>query len=107
MHEIDISGLSPADVVAALYNYAEPQGLGWTQYDPARMTPEQAQLEIERVTNLRPDPSVIEFDYLKGRVMKIRICNHAFDPTWYDRDNGQGAAADIIATLRARKGVPA
>ena len=39
---IDISGLDKADVLAALYNAAQPRGLGHLQFDPEPMTREKA-----------------------------------------------------------------
>lgn len=35
---MDISGLSKASVLAALYNAARPQGMGFLQYDPKPMS---------------------------------------------------------------------
>lgn len=41
------------------------------------------------------------FDYLFGRVMKVEIPESGEMETWlYDRDNGDGAAEDVIASLR-------
>jgi hypothetical protein len=40
------------------------------------------------------------FDYLSGRVMKIDLSKDELDPSLYDRDNGDGAAAQVIETLR-------
>lgn len=40
---ISIAGLDKAAVLAALYNAARPQGLGFLQYDPTPMTKDEAQ----------------------------------------------------------------
>ena len=41
------------------------------------------------------------FDYLKGRVMKLDLTSDdEFDPWGYDRDNGRGAAQNVIDALR-------
>lgn len=89
---IDIKGLDPAAVLAALYNAAKPQGLGFLQYDPKPMDLKEAQELLKEEY----------FDYLNGRVMKIRIGKDSkgIDPRLYDRDNGKGAAAGVIANLR-------
>ncbi|MBU1970331.1 hypothetical protein KJ605_00935, partial [Patescibacteria group bacterium] len=79
-------------VLAALYNAAKPQGMGFTHYDPAPMTLEQAEQLLKRGT---------DFDYLKGRVMKINLCDDTLDTWGYDRDNGEGAAAAVIGSLRS------
>lgn len=91
---IDISGLDKGSVLAALYNASRPQGLGFLHYDPKPMTPAQG-TEI-----LKEEPNSPRFDYLNGRVLKIRLDRDALDPVDYDRDNGQGAAAKAIAALR-------
>ena len=93
---IDISGLDRADVLAALYNVAKPQGMGFLHYDPKPMTREEA---IALLAGWRLDQKPY-FDYLKGRVMKSEIAGNTFDERLFDRDNGSGSAALAIATLR-------
>lgn len=89
---IDVSGLNPGAVLAALYNASQPLGMGALHYDPTPMTVDQA-AEILAERNY--------FDYLKGRVMKVEIPTDGgtLDPRLYDRDNGVGAAARAIALL--------
>jgi hypothetical protein len=65
--------------------------MGFLHYDPADMTPAQAEAILQRQT---------DFDYLKGRVMKVNLSGDEFDPWLYDRDNGQGAAERAIASIR-------
>ncbi|GAG30986.1 unnamed protein product, partial [marine sediment metagenome] len=36
------------------------------------------------------------FDYLKGRVMKINLSSDELRTALYDRDNGEGAAAQAL-----------
>ncbi len=99
MDEVDISGLSKASVLAALYNRAQPQGLGLLHYDPAPMSVEEAEAELVEAEERAPtlDPY---FDYLHGRVMKVRLAGDSLDPRLYDRDNGEGAVAEVIKALR-------
>ena len=89
---IKISDLNKADVLAALYNAAKPQGMGFLQYDPQPMTQAEAAQILHETT---------DFDYLKGRVMKISLSGGEFDPRLYDRDNGHGAAQRAIDALVA------
>ena len=89
--KIDISKLDKAEVLAALYNASQPLGMGFLQYDPTPMTAEVARPILEGQTY---------FDYLKGRVMKIKLVGDEIDPWLYDRDNGQGAAAKAIDAIR-------
>lgn len=83
--------MNKADVLAALYNASKPQGMGMRHYDPTPMTPEIAQELLGQNTN---------FDYLKGRVMKIDLSSDELDPWLYDRDNGQGSAEAAINSLK-------
>ena len=87
---IDISKLDKAEVLAALYNSAKPQGLGFLQYEPSPMSTEEAGRLLKEVTC---------FDYLKGRVMKVNLSGEELNPRGYDRDNGEGAAYRAIKHL--------
>lgn len=89
---VDIKGLDKAEVLAALYNAAKPQGMGFMHYDPKPMTVEEARKILTQYAY---------FDYLKGRVMKVDLNDDTFDPWGYDRDNGQGRAQEVIDSLRA------
>ena len=89
---IDISGLSKAKVLAALYNNSQPLGLGRFQATDEDMTEGEAQVIL--------DEGQTYFDYLKGRVLKVSLENDEFDPYLYDRDNGEGAAQRIIDNLK-------
>ncbi len=92
---ISIEGLSRAKVLAALYNAAKPQGMGFLHYNPLPMT------EAEGQTLLKDTKTY--FDYLQGRVMKIEIPGvndeQVIDERLYDRDNGAGAAKNVIFAL--------
>ena len=85
---MDISKLDKAAVLAALYNHARPQGMGFLHFDPKPMTVEQAK-EILATGQTY-------FDYVKGRVMKVDLSKNFLDTWLYDRDNGPGAAENAI-----------
>lgn len=85
---IDIKDRKP-EALAALYNASKPQGMGILHHDQAPMTLKEATILLEDQTY---------FDYLKGRIMKVNFKEDTFDPSLYDRDNGQGAAARAVAT---------
>ena len=87
---IDISKLSKTQVLAALYDAAQPLGTGLLHYDPAPMSEEEAAELLEQTRY---------FDYVKGRVMKVDLSKSEFDPRLYDRDNGQGEAQRVINAL--------
>ena len=90
---ISIQGLNKAAVLAVLYNASRPLGMGFLHYDPSPMTVEEAQKILETTK---------DFDYLKGRVMKVNLSEDEFTPHLYDRDNGQGAAERAVNTLRGQ-----
>ncbi len=91
---ISIEGLSRAEVLAGLYNAARPQGLGFLHYDKKPMTTEDAQKLL--------DGGATYFDYLQGRVMKMNFdSDNQIEERLYDRDNGAGAAQQVIDALRA------
>jgi hypothetical protein len=96
---IDIAGLDKASVLAALYNRARPQGMGFLHYTTEPMTRDEAQAVIASGGTHLSGLS-LHFDYLKGRVMKVDLSNDTFDPWLYDRDNGNGAAFDVVSELR-------
>ena len=100
---VNIKGLDKAAVLAALYNRAKIQGLGFLQACDGDMTTEQAQKLLEGEQT--PDYPITRrdqyFDYLYGRVMKVNLTSdEELDPRLYDRDNGEGAAAAAIDTIR-------
>ena len=87
---ISLKGLDKAEVLAALYNASHAQGMGLLHFDPKPMTKEEAEELLSHNS---------DFDYLKGRVMKVYLGGDELDPWGYDRDNGQGAAYSVISTL--------
>ena len=89
---ISLEGLDKAAVVPALYNASKPLGMGFLYYDPLPMTIEEARELLKES---------VDFDYLKGRVMKVYLGGDELDPWGYDRDNGQGAASRAISALVA------
>ena len=88
---INLRGLDRAAVLAALYNASKPQGLGFLNYEPKPMTIGEAK-ELLSITT--------DFDYLNGRVMKINLSGDTLETRWFDCDNGEGAAEDVIKTLQ-------
>lgn len=87
---IDISKMSKAKVLAALYNNSKPQGRGFLHFEAAPMSEREASALLKDYTY---------FDYLKGRAMKVDLSGNHLDPYLYDRDNGQGAAAGVIENI--------
>lgn len=94
MPKISIEGIDKAELLAALYNHSRPLGMGILNYDPKDMTKEEAKEIL--------DTSRTDFDYLKGRVMKVNIKGDELRTDLYNRDNGQGAAEAIVIGLQRR-----
>lgn len=107
---VSIKELDKAAVLAALYNASHPQGMGFLQFDPHPMTVEQAKELLgvgddnARMFGIRRKGDFY-FDYLKGRVLKVDLSGDEFDPSLYNRDNGEGAAEAVINGLRASSDV--
>lgn len=99
MDSVNISGLSKASVLMALFNNSHQQGMGFFHTEGAKqMSLEDAQAIIDEYCRRSMR---LYFDYLLGRVMKVDITGDSFRPLAYDRDVGDGAAATTIAALRA------
>src|SRR5690606_24301526 len=90
MATLDLTELDKAEVLAALYNASKPQGMGFLHFDSTPMS-------VDEARSLLPQGY---FDYLKGRVMKVDLTGNTLNTWGYDRDNGEGAAEQIIDSLR-------
>jgi hypothetical protein len=94
--KVDITGLSKASVLAALFNASAPSGMGFlqAQYGPQVMTVGDA----EQVISDRPK---LYFDFLFGRPLKTNLEDDFFDPRGFDDKNGgTGLAEKVISRLR-------
>lgn len=87
---IDFKVYDKAQVLAVLYNHARPQGVDIIQYNPAPMSVDEARDLLQEETS---------FDYYKGRSLQIDLSGDTLDTTFYDQDNGDGAAERAISTL--------
>lgn len=90
---IDITGLDRAKIIQALYSGAKAQGMSFIHYENKPLDYNEAESLIDR-----------SIDYLKGRVMKVKISSQSneFDERLFDRDNGQGCANTLINDLRGK-----
>lgn len=85
---IDVSHLSRAEILRRLYNASCPLGMGFLHFDTEEMTVEEAEELLKKQDY---------FDYIKGRVMKVRIPQDGqLNVRLYDRDCGPGAAARAL-----------
>lgn len=94
---IDIKGIDKAELLAGLYNASRQKGMGFLHSRGGRdMTKEQAEEEIKAA---QPE---LYFDYLHGRVMKVQLSGDTLSPWGFDRDNHEGAAAEVVAEIRKK-----
>ncbi len=89
---VDISGIDKKALLRGLYSMARtPQGSRVFQYVQNDPLSDSAAEEILEMGDI---------EYLRGRVMKIDISGDSVDTFLYDRDNGAGAAEEVINGLR-------
>ncbi|MFE4653561.1 hypothetical protein [Streptomyces sp. NPDC056707] len=90
---IDLSGLSKAHVLTALYNNA---ALPPTHTVPnprtGPMTVPEAELWMRRQDG--------RFDYVEDRLLRVDLSHSEFSPRGYDQANGLGLAQQVIDHLR-------
>ena len=87
---IDIKSIDKAKLLAALYNASQVQGLGFLHATDTDLSLEEAQQLLTESTY---------FDYLHGKVLKIDLAGDTLDPQLYDRDNGAGAALQVVNSV--------
>ena len=101
---VDISGLDKAAVLAALFNASAPQGSGFLQagFGPQVMSLEDAQQMIKKYPyTLGTTDQELDYDYVDGRPLKVKLDGDEFDSWGFDRDNGgPGSAQKVIDRLR-------
>lgn len=108
MSDIDIRGIDKAELLCALYNHAKPaRGMGVLQHINGDLPIEEARELVSKYSRYHGGaypamPSRCYFDYLHGRALKVAVGGDRLAPGLYDRDNGQGMAARVVAKLRAR-----
>lgn len=91
METISIAGLDKAELLVALYARSKVRGMGFLQARDAPLTVTEARQLLVRSTR---------FDYLLGRVMKVDLSSDTLWPRLYDRDNGYGAAQEVVTKLQ-------
>lgn len=103
-----ITGIDKAELLAALVNAARPIGMGILHAGGGPMTKTEAQEWIAadrgHDTASLGAGKALRFDYVKGRPIKCALGGDELNPILYDRDQGEGAAARVVAALRARMG---
>jgi hypothetical protein len=92
---LDISGLDKATLLAALWNNATAPP-AWFKHSgptPSFLSKTEAAQILATMG--------YDFDYLKGRILKLNLSADEFHFWLYDRDNGSGMAKRVVDNLRA------
>lgn len=90
---VNIAGLDKAEVLAALHAASHAQGMSFLH--------DKGPLSVEECRAYTSEGQ-LNFDYLRGRVLKVNLRGDEFDPRLFDCDNYTGAAENAIAALRAK-----
>ena len=102
MTNIDISKLDNVEVFRRLYNNSKLQGMSFLQAVTTDMTYDKA-TEIFN-SHWNNNRGTAYFDYVQGRVMKIKMSETEILSTLgYDRDLGQGACNRVVEAYRKEK----
>lgn len=94
---MNISDVCKVELFLNLYNRAKVQGKGVFQQKKTPMTIEEARAYMQAVFE---NTGRVYFDYVYGRVMKIDLTDNEVSTHLYNRDNGQGAAEEVLASTR-------
>lgn len=125
---VNIKDLDKAEVLLALWKGSHAQGMSFLGMMNGGLTLEKAQDMIRQIQInafkrseeapeltpenndeyiakfnawLKTNPDVqLYFDYVEGHVIKCDISGDTFDERLYDRDCGEGRAAEVIEALR-------
>ena len=92
VEHLDVSDLSKAEVLVALFNALRP-----TYSKDPDMTVAEAEGFIARADN----EGRSHYAYVRGRALHVHLLGRTFNPFPYDQAHGKGAAARALAFYRA------
>ena len=87
---MNIKGMDKAAVLFALWTNSREQGLSWMGREA---------ITLERCQDAIADGHMY-FDYFGGRIMKVDLSGEEVNTWGYNRDNGEGAAERVIASMK-------
>ena len=96
---VNIKGLNKAEVLLALWKGSHAQGMSFLGMKNGGLTLEKAKGMVDE---MKEHNHSLYFDYVMGHVIKCDITGDEFDDRLYDRDCGEGRAAEVIEALRNR-----
>lgn len=95
---IDISNKNKYAVLAALYNYSTPYGMGFDQYDPYAWDEEIGKLAFERFGKVLADGSIL-FKWVQGRLMHCIFKDDLVYVAAYNRENIDGLGQLAVSSV--------
>lgn len=102
--DINIVGLDKPQLLLALYLGSHAQGMSHLGAPAQPMSLKTCTEVIEDRLRLNSSrPNALYFDYFYDHVLKVNISGESLNPDLYDRDNYEGAAADVVHQLRLRE----
>src|SRR5690606_29341137 len=82
--KVDITNLDRVNILQVLFDYAEPKGNGWLEYDPKQKLSYEQAKEILDSTCSPDDRYGNRIDYLYGRAVKVYLCPNKRYPNTLD-----------------------
>lgn len=95
---IDISEKDVYEVIAELYNYAMPIGVGIGIYDSTIWDRDTAKMYCEYLKKQGENNN--SFNHVLGRAMKLRIEDNKAYVTGYNASNCKGLAQKVIGSIK-------
>lgn len=95
---IDISNKNKYAVLAALYNYSTPYGMGFAQYDPYAWDEEIGKLAFEKFGEVLADGSIF-FGWVQGRLMRCKFKDNLVYVEAYNRENIDGLGQLAVSSV--------
>lgn len=95
---IDISNKNKYAVLAALYNYSTPYGMGFAQYDPYAWDEEIGKLAFEKFGEVLSDGSIF-FGWVQGRLMRCKFKDNLLYVAAYNYENIDGLGQLAVSSV--------
>lgn len=100
---VDISGLDKAEVFKALYDKAGTPGLAGVEFYVRAMNGEPDELPLDEAKAIIAEG--LEFDYVRGRRLKLDLSQDRLYVVEYDECSAAPAAGTIAALRERRSGL--
>jgi hypothetical protein len=96
---IDVSDISPARLLAELFNAAGQDVAAETEYNVANTMGQVGAQTLLNKTNFADKGEY--FESIRGRTLRVTITGYRMRAYEYDKANGEGLAQSIVDNIRA------